>query len=219
MAATFVRERLGIALALAVPIFPIGNFSSGAALLYTALAATLLAVMWREPRATLLFAFGPLLAPLSAVALLPLATVRIGSGARRALVTALGVLTAAVVAGIDHGTLPLVGGAAPLGTGLRGAAGVLGVAGSLAHDRRRAPGSPPRDGPPHRRRRCAAPRRRQRAPLERRARRGDARGDASRPARRCAVLALRRARGVFHRRGGVFGACRVLARRYIPARC
>ena len=133
VAATLVRERLGVALALAVPIFPIGNFSAGAALLYTALAATVLAVTWREPRSTLLFALGPLLAPLSAVALLPVATARIASGGRRALVTALGVLTAAVVAGVDHGTLPLVGGAAPHGAGLRGATGPLGVAGSLAH--------------------------------------------------------------------------------------
>ncbi len=132
--ATFVRERLGIALALAVPIFPIGNFSAGAALLYTALAATLLAVMWREPRATLMFAFGPLLAPLFAVALLPLAAVRLGSGVRRGVVTALGVLTAAVVAGIDHGALPLTGEAAPLGNGLRGAGGAIGAAGALAHD-------------------------------------------------------------------------------------
>src|SRR5262249_2726904 len=119
-AATFMRERLGIALALAVPILPIGNFSAGAALLYTSPAAPLLAVTWREPRATLLFAFGPLLAPLTAVALLPLATVRLGSGVRRGVVTALGVLTAAVVAAIDHGTLPLTGQTAPLGKGLRG---------------------------------------------------------------------------------------------------
>ena len=133
VAATLVRERLGIALALAVPIFPIGNFSSGGALLYAALAAALLVVTWREPRSTLLFALGPLLAPLSAVALLPIATARVGSGVRRALVTALGVLTAAVVAGIDQGRLPLVGGAAPHGAGLRGATGPIGVAGSLAH--------------------------------------------------------------------------------------
>jgi hypothetical protein len=57
--------------------------------------------------------------------------VRIGSGARRALLTALGVLTAAVVAGINNGTLPLVGGAAPHRAVLPGASGVLGVAGSL----------------------------------------------------------------------------------------
>jgi hypothetical protein len=67
------------------------------------------------------------------VALLPLAALRIASGARRALITALGVLTAAAVAGIDHGTLPLVGGAAPVGKGLRGASGAIGVAGALAH--------------------------------------------------------------------------------------
>ncbi|HUZ16568.1 MAG TPA: serine/threonine-protein kinase [Gaiellaceae bacterium] len=132
VAATLARERLGIALALAVPIFPIGNFSSGAALLYVALAAALLVVMWREPQTTLLFALGPLLAPLALIGLLPLATWRIGSGARRALVTALGVLTAAVVAGVGHGALPLVGGAAPRGAGLRGAPGALGVAGTLA---------------------------------------------------------------------------------------
>jgi Protein kinase domain len=134
VAATLVRERVGVALALAVPIFPIGNFSSGAALVYAAFAAALLAVMWRQPRSALLFALGPLLAPFFAVALLPLATVRLASGARRALVTALGVLTAAVVAAIDHGTLPLVGGAAPLGKDVRGVGGVLGAAGALANE-------------------------------------------------------------------------------------
>jgi hypothetical protein len=131
VAATLVRERVGIALALAVPFFPIGNFSSGAALLYALLAAGLLAATWREPRSTLLFVLGPLLAPLSLVGLLPLLTARIGSGTRRVLVTALGVLTAALVAGIDHGALPLVGGTAPGGAGLRGARGALGVAGTL----------------------------------------------------------------------------------------
>jgi hypothetical protein len=58
---------------------------------------------------------------------------RIGSGARRALVTALGVLTAAVVAGVDRGTLPLVGEAAPHHARLHGASGPLGAAGALAH--------------------------------------------------------------------------------------
>ena len=133
VAATLVRERLGIVLALAVPFFPIGNFSAGCALLYALVAAALLAVTWREPRTTLLFALGPLLMPLSALALLPLATMRIASDARRAVITVLGVLTAAVVAGIDHGTMPLVGGAAPLGANLRGAPGLLGAAGSLVH--------------------------------------------------------------------------------------
>ncbi len=135
MAATLVRERLGIALALAVPIFPLGNFSFGRrAPLRRRRRRRWLAVTWREPRATLLFALGPLLAPLARRR--PAAArrrSRIGSGARRALVTALGVLAAAVVGGIGHGTLPLIGGAAPLGAGLRGATGAFGVAGSLAH--------------------------------------------------------------------------------------
>ena len=58
---------------------------------------------------------------------------RVASGARRAFVTALGVLSAAVVGGVLHGTLPLVGGSAPHAAGLRGAGGALGAAGTLAH--------------------------------------------------------------------------------------
>ncbi|HEY2355684.1 MAG TPA: serine/threonine-protein kinase [Gaiellaceae bacterium] len=131
VAATLARERVGIVLALAVPIFPIGNYSAGGALLYAAFAAALLVATWREPRSTLLFALGPLLVPLSLIALFPLATLRIASGARRALVTALGVLTAAVVAAITASALPIVGEAAPHGAVRPGASGVLGVAGSL----------------------------------------------------------------------------------------
>jgi hypothetical protein len=128
-----VRERAGIALALAVPILPLGNFSSGLALLYTAAAALWLLVTWREPRATLLFALGPLLAPLAALGLLPLAATRVGNGVRRALTVLLGVLVAAAVAGVRHAALPLIGGAAPLGFGAGGATGPLDAAGSLLH--------------------------------------------------------------------------------------
>jgi hypothetical protein len=133
LAAVLVRERLGIVLALYVPFFPIGNATAGGALLYALLATALVAVTWREPRSALLFVLGPLLAPVSLVALLPLATVRVASGARRALVTALGVLTAAVIAGIDHGTLPLVGGTAPHKLHLHGVTGIVGAAGPLLH--------------------------------------------------------------------------------------
>jgi hypothetical protein len=130
--ATLVRERPGIALTLAVPILPLGNISLGLALLYAALAAGWLLVTWREPRATLLFVVGPLLAPLAALGLLPLAAVRVRSGPLRALGVALGVLTAALAAGIRHVALPLVGGPAPLGVGVAGARDPLDVAGSLA---------------------------------------------------------------------------------------
>jgi hypothetical protein len=129
---TLFRERAGLAFALAVPILPLGNSSLGLALLYTALAAAWLLATWREPRATLLVALGPLLAPLAVLGLLPLATTRVAAGFRRALAVALGVVTAAFVAGISHAALPLVGGAAPRVAGVGGSTGPLDVAGSLA---------------------------------------------------------------------------------------
>jgi protein kinase-like protein len=138
-AAALFRERVGIALALAVPILPLGNVSLGLALLYGALAAGWLLVTWREPRAALLFVLGPLLAPVAAVGLLPLATVRVRSAPLRALTVVLGVLTAALAAGIRHVALPLVGGAAPLGVGVAGGRDPFDVAGSLA----RAAGAQP----------------------------------------------------------------------------
>jgi hypothetical protein len=132
LAATLLRERAGIALALAVPVLPLGNIALGLALLYAALAAGWLLITWREPRATLLFVIGPMLAPIAAVGLLPLATARVRSAPLRALTVALGVLTAALAAGIRHAALPLVGGPAPLGIGIGMARDPFDVAGSLA---------------------------------------------------------------------------------------
>jgi serine/threonine-protein kinase len=131
-AATLFRERVGIALALAVPFFPLGNISLGLALLYAALAAAWLLVTWREPRAALLFVVGPLLAPIAALGLLPLAAARVRRAPIRALTVAIGVLTAALAAGIRHVALPLVGGPAPLGIGVAAARDPFDVAGSLA---------------------------------------------------------------------------------------
>jgi len=115
-----------------VPVFPLGNISLGLALLYAALAAGWLLVTWREPRVALLFVVGPLLAPLAALGLLPLAVARVRSAPLRMLTVALGVLTAALAAGIRHVALPLVGGPAPLGLGVAGARDPFDVAGSLA---------------------------------------------------------------------------------------
>jgi hypothetical protein len=129
---TFFRERAGIALALAVPVLPLGNISSGLALLYAALAGAWLLVTWREPRAGLLFVLGPLLAPVAALGLLPLATARVRAAPVRALTVLLGVLTAALAAGIRHASLPLVGGPAPFGLGVAQARDPFDVAGSLA---------------------------------------------------------------------------------------
>jgi len=131
-AATILRERLGLALALAVPVLPLGNVSLGLALLYGALAAGWLVLSWREPRGGLLFALGPLLAPVAALGLVPLAASALRAGPRRAAQAAAAVLVAGVVAGLRHASLPFTGARPPLGIGVAGAASPLAVAGSLA---------------------------------------------------------------------------------------
>ena len=87
----------------------------------------------------MLFRSGPLLAPVAALGLLPLVVTRVRSAPLRMLIVALGVLTAALAAGIRHVALPLVGGPAPLGLGVAGARDPFDVAGSIA----RAAGSHP----------------------------------------------------------------------------
>ena len=61
-------------------------------------------------------------------------------GSRRAAQAALAVLVAALVAGLRHATLPLVGGPAPLGLGIAGARDPLDVAGSLSRAAAAHPG-------------------------------------------------------------------------------
>jgi Protein kinase domain len=117
---TLVRERLGLAATLAVPLFPLGNISLGLAIVYAVLAVLALALAWREPRAGFFVALGPLLAPLSALGLLPLAAQPLRSPLRRAAATAAAVLAAAIVAGLRHAALPFTDARAPLGLGLAG---------------------------------------------------------------------------------------------------
>jgi len=105
--------RVGAALALAIPVLPLGNFALGAAVLYAVLALLVLAVSWREPRGALLFALGPLLAPISALGLLPLAALPTRSPLRRAVQVAAAVVTAGIVAGIRGVPLPFGGDRAP----------------------------------------------------------------------------------------------------------
>jgi eukaryotic-like serine/threonine-protein kinase len=131
-ALTAVRERLGLAVALAVPILPLGNISVGLAVVYAAVAAAWLALSWREPRSGLLFGLGPLLAPVAALGLVPLAASALRSAPRRAAQAALAVLAAALVAGLRGVPLPLTGEPAPLGVGVAGANDPLDVVGSLA---------------------------------------------------------------------------------------
>ena len=129
---TMLRERLGLAAALAVPVLPLGNVSFGLAVLYALLAAAWIVLYWREPRGGLLFALGPLLAPFAALGLVPLAASGLRAGPRRAAQAAAAVLVAGLVAGIRGVSLPFTGSPPPLGLGLGGAEDPFDVLGTLA---------------------------------------------------------------------------------------
>lgn len=107
--ATLRAPRLGLALTLAAPVFPLGNVAQAAAVVYGVLAVGWLVVCWRDARAGLAFCAGPLLAPLSLLALLPLVAQAARSPWRRALHAAAGVFAAAAVAGLSGTQLPLGG--------------------------------------------------------------------------------------------------------------
>jgi hypothetical protein len=139
-AVTALRPRLGLAVALAVPVLPLGNVSVGLALVYAAVAAAWMALSWREPRGALLFAAAAALAPLAALGLVPLAVAGIRSAPRRAAQAALAVIVAAVVAGVRGVPLPFTAEAPPLGVGVAGAADPLDVVGSLARAAAAHPG-------------------------------------------------------------------------------
>ncbi|MDP9232472.1 MAG: serine/threonine protein kinase [Actinomycetota bacterium] len=130
---TFLRPRLGLAFALAVPVLPLGNVSSGLAIVYAALACCWLALSWRAPREGLFLALGPLLAPVLALGLLPLAAQAVRSRPRRAIQVGAAVLLAAIVAGFRHAPLPFTGAAPPKGLGITGSDDPLAVAVALWH--------------------------------------------------------------------------------------
>jgi hypothetical protein len=126
-----VRPRLGLAFALAVPVFPLGNISSGLAIAYSAFACVWLALSWRAPNDGLFVVLGPLLGPIQALGLLPLASQGIRSLPRRALQVAGAVLLAALVAGLRQAPLPFTGATPPKGLGITGSEAPLAVAVAL----------------------------------------------------------------------------------------
>jgi Protein kinase domain len=130
-ALTLLRPRLGLAFALSVPVLPLGNVSSGLALVYGAVACCWLALSWRAPRQGLFLALGPLLAPVLALGLLPLASQAIRSHSRRALQVVAAVVLAAIVAGLRHTALPFTGSPPPKGLGIAGSEDPLAVATAL----------------------------------------------------------------------------------------
>jgi hypothetical protein len=107
---TFPSPRRALGLALAAPVLPLGNLALGLALLYAAVAATWLALMWRDARLGLLFVAGPLLLPLGLLALLPLAVQAAKGPVRRAAHVLAGVVAAVLAAGLHGSELPFGGG-------------------------------------------------------------------------------------------------------------
>ena len=103
---TLASAPAGLAVALAAPVLPLGNVSQGLAIVYGLAAATWLLFHARQSRGGLAFVAGPLLAPTSALALLPLAVQRAGGTIRRAAHGVTGTLAAAAVAALPAGLEP-----------------------------------------------------------------------------------------------------------------
>jgi hypothetical protein len=110
---TLLHERGGLALALAAPLFPLGNLSRGLGLLYAAIALGWLVVHWRRPRWALLAVWGPLLGPLSLLGLLPILVQPARDVVRRALQAMAAVLLAVLVTDVEGWRLPFAGTDAP----------------------------------------------------------------------------------------------------------
>jgi hypothetical protein len=131
-AVTALRPRLGLMVALAVPVFPLGNISLGLSTAYGAAAAAWLLFFWQKPRSGLFLAAGPLLAPLALLGLLPLASQVVSGRMRRAIQVVAAVLGAAVVAWLQNGTVPFTGAGSPGALGIPGSEEPFAVASALA---------------------------------------------------------------------------------------
>jgi Protein kinase domain len=95
-AVTALRPRLGLALALAVPVFPLGNVALGLAVVYGIVALAWLVLAWPRPRSGLVFVVGPVLAAVGAIGILPLLLQDVTGWFRRGAYACAGVLLAAV---------------------------------------------------------------------------------------------------------------------------
>jgi hypothetical protein len=116
--ASWLDPRAGLAVAMGAPIFPLGNVSTSAAVIYGAFALGWLLLSWRDGRHGLLFVTGPLLAGVGLLPLAPLVLQRAQGTVRRAAHGALAVLSAALLAGVAGDKLPLSNERAePLGIG------------------------------------------------------------------------------------------------------
>ena len=101
--AALLNPTAGLALALAVPVLPLGNASLGLAVVYSVFAAVWLALFWRDPRSSFLFLAGPVLAAFQALPLVTVAFSDVRGVLRRGALAAAATLCAAAVAGIRTG--------------------------------------------------------------------------------------------------------------------
>jgi predicted Ser/Thr protein kinase len=106
---TLRAPRAGLAVALFVPVFPLGNVAEGAAIAYSVVALAWLAITWRSPRTGFAFVAGVVLAPIGLLALVPLAVQPVTTAWRRGLQAFAAVLVAALAAGLTGHPLPLTG--------------------------------------------------------------------------------------------------------------
>jgi hypothetical protein len=116
----FTTPRIGLLFALTVAFFPLANISLGLGILFGLVSAVWVALTWKDARAGLLLAAGPLLAPIAALAFVPLAAQVARGRARRAAQAFAAVLLAALIAGLRRAPLPLDGSTPPLGLGITG---------------------------------------------------------------------------------------------------
>jgi hypothetical protein len=116
----FTTPRIGLLFALTVAFFPLANISLGLGILFGLVSAAWVALTWKDARAGLLLAAGPLLAPIAALAFVPLAAQVARGRARRAAQAFAAVLLAALIAGLRRAPLPLDGSTPPLGLGITG---------------------------------------------------------------------------------------------------
>lgn len=130
--ASFARPRFGLALALAVPVLPLGDVSIGLAMAYAAAAAMWFQLYWRQPRVGAAFVLGPVLAAVGLLALVAFGTDRVEGAAQRLLLL-LGAVAAAVsFAALQGSSLPFVGTPPPAGLGITRSESPTAVATALA---------------------------------------------------------------------------------------
>ena len=126
-----VAPRAGLTVTLAIFFFPLANVSLGLAVAYAAVALAWLALSWRDARAGLIVATGPLLAPLGLLAAVPLAAQLARGGLRRAAQAGAAVLVAAVVAAVRGAELPFEDAPPPADLGIAGSDRPVAVAHAL----------------------------------------------------------------------------------------